>query len=154
MANTYVSLHCQQFHRHAVETIAQKSNFIVYDSVMANDLYSFQFEEVRDGSLSFLPELKKLGIAYDSVWQRDYEIEPGAEHCRFTSTGEAIIKTIWESDECVGLSSLIDLLGKPNPLPEIRKFVFEKQNNIFILPWDNQVEYGKLHRVNQLLLPT
>lgn len=151
---TYVTLSVLSIFKKDVENIVRNTIYDMEDTLSKDLILSFYFNDVSNGELDFLPELQKLGIAYDSKWEREYDIEEGGEYFRFTSTGESIIKTIYESDKSVSLKYLQDILIKENPLEELEYLVTNTLKDLAVLPWDNQEEYGKLYRVNQLLLPT
>ena len=109
------------------------------------------FEEVYNGELEFLPEFVQAGIAYESEWDEGGEFEAGIEICRFTSAGEAVLKSINDSDWAIPITKLVCLLDKPD---ELRKLITDQVHENDYLPWENQEEYGKLYMANQLINPS
>lgn len=121
------------------------------DQLVMGEHTHFHFAEVGGGELDFLPSLHAAGIAYESAWDDGQEFGPGIEVCRFTSAGEAIVKTITGSDEAILLTQLVCLLDKPD---QLRELITNRVNENDYLPWENQEEYGKLYLVNQLINPS
>ena len=108
----------------------------------------FTFEEVNYGSLDFLDVLISKGIAYTSEWSNGCEYGSGAENTRFTSDGEAIIKTIYDSDLSIPIDTLMGIINQPEELVELIK---NSNEEVQVLPWDNQEEYGKRYKVRRLI---
>lgn len=108
----------------------------------------FDFYEVINGQLEFLPELQKQGIAYNSSWDRGVDFDHGTEYCRFTKDGKKIVKTIFDYQINPSLHELIKLKDRPKRL---RDFVLKHEKKLEVLPWDNQVEYGKIYSLRQLI---
>jgi len=107
------------------------------------------FEKVNYGILRALPELQKQGIAYDSAWERGSDYEPGTEYLRFTSEGVAVKKCIYQYSHNPDISELMSFIDSPE---ELRSVILRKNEENYILPWDNQEEYGKRYQMLQLLL--
>ena len=108
----------------------------------------FNFDEVNYGTLPFLEALMDNGIAYDSKWDSGSEYGPGAESCRFTSEGEAVMKGFSDSAKNPDIHCLLQFIDQPERL---RQFILDHITEREVLPWDNQEEYGKLHRMVQLI---
>ncbi len=151
---TYVTLKIEAYFFKEVQTIMKKDHYISYDENVVNGIWSIDFEQVSNGEIEFLPQLQKLGIAYDSVWEREYDIEPGGEYCRFTDTGEMVLKTMYESERLIGINTIKEIIYDEYLKDNLTQLIDQIEERVSVLPWHNQVEYGKLHRVNQLLLPT
>lgn len=111
----------------------------------------FEFHEVNYGTLDFLSELEKAGIAYDSSWSKGDEYEAGTVFCRFTADGEIIRLDRYETDINPSMGCLMKLIDDPDAL---REFILQHQRETTPLPWDNQEEYGKLYRTKQLINPS
>ena len=107
------------------------------------------YEDVNYGELHNLHLLLEAGIPYDSSWASGDDYAEGCEHGRFTPDGDMYIKTIYAADERVHIDSLNHWasLGHEYVLEQI-ELVKER---IRTPSWDNQVEYGKLYKVKQLL---
>ena len=117
-------------------------------SYVVGDLTEFQYYEVNYGELPFLDELSNAGIAYESYWQDGNEFTKGSQYCRFTPDGEVEITTVYDCDINPDLYKLLALIDKPD---ELREFILGHQERITALPWDNQEEYGKIHRAKKLI---
>lgn len=122
------------------------------------NLWCCGFEEVNYGELGCLDKLRELGIAYDSDWERGSEYGPGCHSLRFTSDGEAVEKEVYEEEKSLGLSLLREIL-KNNTDPLVRlehltAVINNRHNEVSVLPWDNQVEYGKRYLARQLITNT
>lgn len=113
---------------------------------LVNTIYTF--EEVNYGELSCLEKIANSGIPYDSVWEKGDEYGEGTESCRFTSEGEAIVKTVYGSMQDVPLDALIPLLGDYAALVACIKGCHEET---IVLPWENQEEYSKIYRTKKLI---
>lgn len=114
----------------------------------AGKLIHFEFYEVNYGTLGFLKQLTAAGIAYDSEWGHGSEYGPGCEYCRFTAEGEAIIKELYNSDANPEIDLLVPVLDDPEKL---RQTILDHIESREVLPWDNQIEYGKIYRIAQLI---
>lgn len=110
--------------------------------------YYFSFEQVNYGNLLCLAKLREHGIAYESAWEAGDEYGPGTEYLRFTPDGEAVEITVYDSDQNPDLHKL---LAHINNYDELREVIISHKKNITPLPWDNQVEYGKIYRMTQLV---
>lgn len=108
----------------------------------------FAFEEVNYGDLDGLFALEKAGIAYESAWGTGCEYEAGTTYVRFTSEGEMVKKTIYDSDLSIPITDLMHLINQPEALFELIK---NSNEEVQVLPWDNQEEYGKRYMARQLI---
>jgi len=127
--------------------------FFTSDSEYLNEHGSFvdyTFYEVNYGNLDFLDQLVNAGIAYDSRWESGGEYGPGCDYCRFTADGDVILKGI--SDEYRN-PSIDTLMEKINNYEELKAFIVAHYDEISVLSWDFQEEYGKLYRTKQLIAP-
>lgn len=129
---------------------ADEENVLPHPNIPENCAYFF-FEEVNYGELHCLPHLVAAGIAYDSDWASGDEYESGSEHVRFTPDGELKNSAVYLSD--VGVS-LLELLENLEDHEKLKNIILEHKERTVPLPWDNQVEYGKLYRTIQLIAPT
>lgn len=106
------------------------------------------FSEVNSGDLTFLPDLLRLGIPYESFWETGCDYGAGTEYGRFTSEGECKVFSVFDDDRNPDIRWLMNLTQTPSELVAyLHKFVAEHTP----LPWDNQVEYGKIYRTVQLI---
>lgn len=108
------------------------------------------FYEVNYGNLQFLDELQAAGIAYDSQWEAGSEYGPGCDYCRFTADGDVVLKSISDSYQNPSLTKLME---KINNYEELRAFIIAHHEEVSVLSWDFQEEYGKLYRTKQLIAP-
>jgi len=108
----------------------------------------FAFEEVNYGDLEGLVALEEAGIAYESTWRAGCEYEAGTTSVRFTSEGEKVKKTIYDSDLSIPITDLMHLINQPEAILELIK---NSNEEVQVLPWDNQEEYGKRYRARQLI---
>lgn len=120
------------------------------DTYTASDgsLTFFLFSEVNYGNLWNLPELQSRGIPYTSKWEAGAYYGPGEETCRFTPEGDKIVKKIYDSDLSIPLRILQELLHDPTAMNQL---ITKGLQDIFVLPWDKQVEYGRIYRAKQLI---
>lgn len=115
-----------------------------YDGVV------FRFYEVSNGELPFLSLLTQAGIAYDVDYEGGYDFYAGTGSCRFTSTGEIQLKTVWAINLNPPLDALLKLVDQPK---ELKAYIMGWKSAITPLPWTNQVEYGKRYQMTQLINP-
>ena len=108
------------------------------------------YYEVNYGELRFLKKLKEQGIPYDSAWCDGDEYGSGTKSLRFTPEGEAIELELYDADANPEMHTLIGLIDDPVAL---RQYILDHQASRQVLPWDNQVEYGKIYRARQLINP-
>lgn len=111
-------------------------------------LATFGFTEVNYGGLNFLKELQKHGIAYSSSWENGGNFTAGTESCRFTPEGGMNLREIYDEQLSIPIDDLMKLIESPT---QLKQWIVNAHESITILPWDNQVEYGKRHRLQLLL---
>lgn len=112
------------------------------------ELGFFSFEEVNYGNLCGRDQLQALGIAYTSEWENGGNFRAGGEYCRFTAEGDTIIKEIYQGDEDPPIAALLQRL---DDYTKLKAFILDYQEKTTPLPWDNQLQYGKLHRTKLLI---
>ena len=106
------------------------------------------YYEVNYGELHFLKKLKEQGIPYDSAWCDGDEYGSGTKSLRFTPEGETIEMELYDTHP--DMHALVALIDDPVAL---RQYILNHQASRQVLPWDNQVEYGKIYRARQLIAP-
>lgn len=128
------------------------------DSNESKDLISFTFQDVNYGELPELDKLKELGIAFDSEWQKGGDFDSGSKHLRFDIHGVPIEAEltpfshyIYADDIGKILKGAGSMVFKLTAISQIYTIYADQQKN---LSWANQVEFGKLYRVNKLISPT
>lgn len=114
-------------------------------------LTEFVFYEVNYGNLQFLDQLQEAGIAYNSRWDSGSEFGSGCDYCRFTPNGGVIVKGI--SDDYIN-PSLDVLMEKIDDYEALKKAITSHHDQVSVLDWDNQEQYGKIYRTRQLIAPT
>lgn len=114
----------------------------------AGRLSRFVFHEVNYGELEYLEHLTEAGIAYDMECGDGSGYRLRCESCRFTPEGKAIIKVLYSSEENPEINLLIPVLDDPEKL---RQTILDHIKSREVLPWDNQIEYGKIYRTAQLI---
>lgn len=145
---TYVTLYILKEHLVRVREILE-CHGVLHDALFHNMGVSpitaaFEFEDVNYGDLPFLDELQQEGIAYISYWEAGDKYGASKQVLRFTPEGEAIVKKLYDSEENPPLYELMEHLNNPDKLI---KFIKDHHSTRQILPWDNQVEYGKKYRL-------
>lgn len=108
----------------------------------------WSYEEVNYGELGFLSKLRDAGIAYTSKWDAGSEYGAGAEHHRFHPDGTEQNMQVYDADRNPELNSLLDLIDNP---AQLRMYILLHKELTTPLPWDNQVEYGKLYLAKKLV---
>ena len=113
------------------------------------DSILLEFSEVNYGELEEFTDLIALGIPCDYEWGNGSEYGSGRKYIRFTSEGELQLVEYYDEDYNPPLDCLMERIDKPE---ELVKYIKEHKEGVTPLPWDNQVEYGKIFRARQLLL--
>lgn len=134
--------------KHLLFQTMEKADYQCSEFFFIKDKVKLEFYEVRNAELEFLPKLQEQGVAYDCSWDRGVDFEQGTEHCRFTQDGEKIIKTIFADQLNPNLRDLVKHKDDPERL---RNFILEFERKLEVLPWDNQIEYGKAYSLRQLI---
>jgi hypothetical protein len=145
---TYATLWIKTVHADAVKPFADKEGYA--DKGTYEDSTYFGFEEVNNGELSFLEELEKLGIAYNSSWAPGGEYGAGTRSARFTPEGAIDIREIYDAEYNPPLSELKQRINSPE---ELKAYILLHEEKVTPLPWDNQEQYGKLYRAACLIKP-
>lgn len=146
--HTSVCLTFQKEHLDTVLAIYLYSPEEAYAS-LEKGLYYLNFDDVNYGNLHHLDKLEAAGIAYDSCWGPGDEYGEGTRYCRFTDKGELVILDLYDDDANPDMDCLLVLIDKP---VELRQFILDHQAARSIIGWENQVEYGKLYQMHQLLV--
>lgn len=116
--------------------------------VHALGITHISFYEVNYGELPFLDELTDASIAHDSDWDHGSEYSKGCAFVRFTPEGEPRYGSYDDDTFHPNLNQCMSLLDDPNALIQ---YIKNHKEEVTPLPWDNQVEYGKLYRTKQLI---
>ena len=112
-------------------------------------LTSFFFHEVNNGWVEEQDQLTELGIAYNYKWGKGDNYNPGTKYIRFTPEGDLQHIEYYENELNPPLEKLLGLIDQPKKMAQyVRQYSAEKTP----LPWDNQVEYGKIYRAQQLII--
>ena len=110
---------------------------------------SLYFEEVNNGCIEEQDELTEKGIPYNYMWGNGDNYEAGSKYIRFTLEGEVKHIEYYKSELNPPIEKLLELVDQPEKLAQyVRQYSAEKTP----LPWNNQVEYGKIYRTQQLIL--
>lgn len=113
-----------------------------------DDSILLEFSDVNYGELEEITDLIALGIPCDYRWGNGSNYGSGRKYIRFTPEGEIRLIEYCDEDYNPPLYSLMERIDNPE---ELVKYIKEHKERITPLPWDNQVEYGKIYRTRQLL---
>lgn len=144
---TTVTLTILNEHTNKVREIAEDFDYEYPGGAKTNCI---QFFEVNYGELDFLKKLESLGIAYESAWDNGSEYSSGTKYCRFDSEGLIDIKEIYDNQRNPNIETLMNLIENPDSLI---RFIRGHHENISVLPWDNQAEYGRIYAALHLITP-
>lgn len=115
----------------------------------------FCFDEVNHGYLPHLDKLTELGIPFDSEWGSGDDFRPGCLHNRYTHEGFQNLFVWREDQELIHPDAIKKILaaggGIPQKLLAFQQLVDPYNKLCEYIKWDNQIQYGKLYRMNQLL---
>lgn len=112
-------------------------------------LTNFRFYEVNYGCVEEQDQLTDLGIPYNYEWGSGDNYKSGFKYIRFTPEGEVKHIKYYEDEINPPLEKLLELVSNPEKLV---RYVQQYADDKTPLPWDNQVEYGKIYRTRQLIL--
>jgi hypothetical protein len=110
----------------------------------------YSFYDVNYGDLPFLDALQNAGIAFDSEWDNGGDYTSGCDFCRFRPDGTVQRNSYSDEYKNPDLHRMMGLLDEPEAL---KAYILDHHKNITPLPWDNQVEYGKLYLTKKLINP-
>lgn len=110
---------------------------------------TFDFES-NYARLSYHDELVAAGIPYTFSWSGGGEYTEGEIFSRYTETGEHTLLELWHHEENPPMSQILLLIDSPE---ELRAFILMHKKDTTPLPWDNQLEYVKIFRTQQLIAP-
>ena len=144
---TYVTLTVPLECRAQVETITDEYQYV---DVQADNTLAFHFEEVNYGELDCLPKLVQAGIPFTNRWEAGSNYGPGEISVRFTPEGDIVKKELSDEDNNPYMARLINLIDGPVTL---RQYILDYKTSREVLPWDNQVEYGKRYQALRLIDP-
>lgn len=113
-----------------------------------NTLSYLTYYEVNYGELKKLYHLMNNGIPFISRWEDGNDYSAGEKSCRFTPEGEMELKELYDCDENPNLGALLAVIDDPVAL---RNAVLHHAEVRKVLPWENQIEYGKLYRTKRLI---
>lgn len=153
---TYVVLTIPKEHKKLATKVIQQAGWdICNDETSCPETCAWGYDEVNYGELPFLDQLQNQGIAYVSSWSKGDEYGEGEAVLRFTDTGEFILKERYESDALIHYSEIDRITMESYSTDEfarrVKSLAKQKKENFTDLPWDNQVEYGKLYRARRLI---
>ena len=144
---TYVTLTVPLECRAQVEAITDEYQDVY---VQADNTLTFHFEEVNYGELDCLSKLVQAGIPFTNRWEAGSNYGPGEISVRFTSEGDIVKKELFDENDNPSMAQLINLIDDPVAL---RQYILDYKTNREVMPWDNQVEYGKRYLARRLIDP-
>ena len=147
---TTVCLYVLTEHADRVKEFLEKPDdeYAYFDEINAVSLVCFTYFEVNYAELDHLDYLIKEGIPYNYLWNKGDEYDGGNEFCRFTSTGEVIHREWDDYDNNPDIDELLKLVNDPNQLIH---FIKEYKEQHTIPGWANQIEYGKIHQLKEII---
>lgn len=108
------------------------------------------FDEVNYATLDAEQPLQAMGIAYDKEWEAGGDYGAGHEYCRFTAAGDCRVFDVYDEAINPDLGVLLAAIDHPAAL---RALILIHRDAITPLPWDRQVEYGRLYRTRNWAQP-
>lgn len=110
------------------------------------NLTVFGFEEVNYGNLECESDLTEAGIAWDKTWSAGGDYAAGREHVRYQPDGTVQHLEIYEDAEGPDLGELLKRCDDP---AELVRYIRQYKADITPLPWEGQIEAGKMYTANQ-----
>ncbi len=124
------------------------SDFLDLEIAEGDYLASLYFYEINNGCVEEHVQLTERGIPYNYEWGPGDNYYPGTKYIRFTPEGNLQHIEYYDNEVNPPLEKLLELVSKPKELVE---YVQQYANERTPLPWDNQVEYGKIYRTRRLI---
>jgi hypothetical protein len=112
------------------------------------DYVTYTFEDCNYGELRFADKLTEQGIPHNREWDSGDEYSAGVETVRFTSEGKVQRITIYDGSRSIDIDTLVELI---NNYEDLKEYILTKQKENEVLPWDNQIEYGRIYRARRLI---
>lgn len=136
--------------KHVEELISHSESYQFVDKtdILEDSTSLFTFDKVVFGSLPFLEDLIRIGIAFDTEWNVGINFSAGSLHCRFDANGKTHLKKISESMTHIRYDLLKTLSKNPE---ELLRFIDKKYEQLKVPDWNNQIEYGKIHAAMRLV---
>jgi hypothetical protein len=127
-----------------------------YEEYPDNNLVEFVFEEVNYGDMpEERQELEDAGIPHDFSWGSGSQYAAGEAHTRYTPDGDIIYTGGYETDQKIDyldlLAVLESTLSPEDQLEQIAALIYKTKAKWEPLPWDNQIEFGKVHKLKLLI---
>lgn len=145
---TYVSLYVPAELEEKTREILEDNAWITDDGE-SGDLAFFGLNEVNYGDIGCEAELREAGIPYDKRWEAGGGYTAGTEYLRFTASGEPWFISVADEDVGIAPDALKGALAKDDPLFEVHDLLQKPLDATEPMPWDNQVEYGRLYVAKQ-----
>ncbi len=117
------------------------------------EIVALYYYDVNYASIDALDEFLAEGIAYDFDWDQGSDFTQGESHLRFTAEGEAVFTSDSPENPSGYLTSIEKALNSLTSVNEVRACLVQIKAKHVPLPWDNQVEYGKVYRARKLIQP-
>lgn len=108
------------------------------------------FEEVNYAKLEGIEAVQAAGIPFDLENTAGHDYEASTLYCRFTEEGTMQFQELCAEDEIVRLNDLLKIVDDHAAL---KALILQADADRQIIPWDNQVEYGKRYVARQLIQP-
>ena len=146
---------CKEQVEQIVSLNYQYNCYLVHNNLRISE---YTFVEVKRGELDFLDDLHEQGIPFNFHNDNSDPDDRRFVRCRFTSDGEMILQDYFESETKISAEAFlyeIDKCTSPDEkLVYINKQYIRFSNLLISLPWNNQVEYGKIYRMRRLVEPS
>lgn len=113
-----------------------------------DDYIFYTFDECNYGDLPFTDALIRHGIPHDRAWEEGSDYGSGTEYYRFTPEGELICTQVFRHSLGINIPKLLELI---NNYEELKDYILERHKDNETLPWDNQIEYGRIYRARRLI---
>lgn len=118
------------------------------DLILNSDYVTYTFYDCKYGELSFTDKLTELGIPHNREWESGHEYSAGVETIRFTSEGKVQRIVIYDGSRRIDIDTLVELI---NNYEDLKEYILTKQKENEVLPWDNQIEYGRIYMARRLI---
>lgn len=120
------------------------------------DFVIYYFEEVKWGELDFLDSVIDNGIPF-TFYADQLDNDFRNIHVRFTEGGSCILQDNLKSDLMLDVEYIVSMTlntSDEEKLTFLNSVLNEYKDKVITLPWDNQIEYGKLYMARKLIDPT
>lgn len=132
-----------------------------YEKTIYEEHACYAYDEVNYGDLTygddqFYERITNQGIAFDVDWKSGSDYGSGCISARFNNLGILIKVQIYENSINLNINKLLSVIKSDyrtvfQKYLEMRKIILKHEKTILVIPWTDQIEWGRIHRTKLLI---